>query len=498
MSGKKAYAYIRVNSGTSGAVRKQGLTGVSIRIISCIFPPGFSVLLSPGGRGRRERLLSAAGLLIAATTLLGAFITPLPAQAEEPDRAIPPQEYFDRGDFHKACQGFHELFRQDPGNPDINFSLGRAAFESGDYEAAVMAFERVLIARPHATRVKLELARCHFHLGSLETAGQYFEEVLAAGPPEQVRANVDRYLVAIRASKREHFLSARLSLGMDFDDNANTAPASSSIEITDLLGNVFPVTVDGAQSDRIRTGTAGLNYLYKPRDSALGWKISALNYNALYRDARDLDVNLFDIRAGLCIEHGSMVWDIYGLMNHLNLDSDRYLRAYGSGATLSFLFSPRVMLSADARYRRKNYYELRGRDADNVSLTLSPAFALGIGHITFSAGWECESADQDVYSYARLNGIAGYQVSLPWSMSAYASYWYQGTDYDDIYPLFGRKRSDDVQYFTIGISRMIWQGVPQGAGITLGLAYTYTRSDSTIDLYTYTKNVTSTNVTFAF
>jgi len=427
---------------------------------------------------------------------LGACLIPPPAQGAGQDQS--PKELFDRGEFDRAYQEYHRLFLSDPGNPEINFSLGRAAFEAGDFEAAVMAFERVLMARPDAVRVKLEIGRCYFHLGSLETAKGYFDEVMAADPPQQVRANIEKYLDAIRSSKKEHFISARISLGIDFDDNVNTAPSSSIIEITDLLGNVFPVTMDDAQGDQIFTGTAHLNYLYKPLGGSLCWKFSALNYNALYRDEENLDLNLFDFKAGVCIEHGNMAWDVYGLANHLILDHDQYLRTSGGGTSLSFILSPRILLSTDARYRKKNYDELNERDAHNLSFTLTPSFALEIGRISFSAGWERESAKEDVNTYTRLNGIAGYQADLPFALGVYASYWYQGTDYDETYPLFGKKRSDDVQYFSAGLSRTFALAAPRGSAIILNIGYTHTRSDSTIDLYTYTKNVTSMSVTFAF
>ncbi len=435
------------------------------------------------------------GILVA-VLFLGACLIPQPVQGSGHDAS--PKEFFDRGEFGRAYQGYHRLFLSDPGNPEINFSLGRAAFETGDFEAAVMAFERVLMARPDAVRVKLEIARCYFHLGSLETAARYFEEVMAANPPEQVRTNIEKYLDAIRLSRKEHFLSARVSLGIDFDDNVNTAPSSSDIEITDLLGNVFPVMVDDAQGDQIKTGTAHLNYLYKPLDGSLCWKFSALNYNALYRDAENLDLTLFDVKTGLCLEHGNMVWDVYGLGNHLNLDYDQYLRTYGGGTSLSFILSPRILLGTDVRYRKKNYYELDDRDARNLSFTISPAFALDIGRISFSAGWEQENAEEDVYTYTRVNGIAGYQADLPLAVGMYASYWYQGTDYDETYPLFGKKRSDDVHHLSAGLSRTFAQAASRGAAIILNIGYTYTRSDSNIDLYTYTKNVTSMSVTFAF
>lgn len=110
-------------------------------------------LVNAGRRawGRTKATLGILVLLL----FLGACLIPPPAQGAGRDQS--PKELFDRGEFDRAYQEYHRLFLSDPGNPEINFSLGRAAFEAGDFEAAVMAFERVLMARPDAVRVKLEI-----------------------------------------------------------------------------------------------------------------------------------------------------------------------------------------------------------------------------------------------------------------------------------------------------------------------------------------------------
>ncbi|VFU18147.1 hypothetical protein SCFA_770033 [anaerobic digester metagenome] len=135
-------------------------------------------LVNAGRRawGRTKATLGILVLLL----FLGACLIPPPAQGAGRDQS--PKELFDRGEFDRAYQEYHRLFLSDPGNPEINFSLGRAAFEAGDFEAAVMAFERVLMARPDAVRVKLEIGRCYFHLGSLEAAKRYFDEIMAVDP----------------------------------------------------------------------------------------------------------------------------------------------------------------------------------------------------------------------------------------------------------------------------------------------------------------------------
>jgi tetratricopeptide (TPR) repeat protein len=402
------------------------------------------------------------------------------------------------GDFATAYQAFYELFKEDPANPEINFLLGRAAFGNKDYEAAIMAFERVLIVRPDADRVKLEMGRCLYNLGSIETARQYFEEVLAKDPPENVRVNIQRYLNAIKSTGKQHFLSGRITLGVDFDDNANVAPANPEIDITTALGDVIPISVDAAEKDRIYSSTINLNYLYKPMHSPLAWKISCVNYNAFYQDVENLDVELFDLKAGMSLQGKRIIWELYGITNHLNLDYDQYQRSYGGGTGISLALRPNLLLSLDGKFRKKNYFDTNERDADNISASFAPAFSFGLNRLTATLGWEYENAAEDVNTFTRLSAILTYDRQLPYGFTFSATYWYQKTDYDEADTLFNIKRSDDVQYCITGLSKRIWQSSTQGTALLVNAGYTYTRSDSTIDLYEYTKNVISTSVSFVF
>ncbi len=459
----------------------------------------------PSPDNMKKAALKAFSFFIVASTLAfsAAGLSPSPALAAEtadPGLRDQAKGHFENREFDKAFETYFELFRQSPGDPDVNFNLGRAAFEAGDYESAIMAFERVLISRPDAARAKLEIARTYYKLGSLESAEQYFQEVLAINPPENVQSNIKQYITAIRASKKEHFLSGKIAVGMDFDDNVNAAPTSSDIEINTTLGGLMTVTVDRPDKDQIYTSMANLNYLYRPLDSAVSWKFSGMNYNAVYRDSKDLDVNLFDIKSGVSIGRDRAVWDIYGLTNHLNLDNSQYLRSYGLGTTLGYTVNPFFLISMDSKYKAKSYFDNNDKDAKNVSVSLSPVFVYGRHRLSLSLGWEYENAREDVYTYTKLSSIASYEIRLPYDATVYVSYWYQGTGYKDVYPLFSKKRDDDVQYISAGLAKTVsvWKSEPLDYRMDVNLNYTYTKSDSSIDLYAYTKNVISANLSIGF
>jgi tetratricopeptide (TPR) repeat protein len=107
------------------------------------------------------------------------------------------QELYASGQYEKAYEAFFKAFQNKPGDPEINYNLGRAAFAKGDYEAAVMAFERVLIADPEAVQVKIELAKSFYRAGTLETAAQFFREALQADLPAEARKNIETLLAEI-------------------------------------------------------------------------------------------------------------------------------------------------------------------------------------------------------------------------------------------------------------------------------------------------------------
>ena len=69
-------------------------------------------------------------------------------------------------------------------------------------DEAIAAFRTMLIDRPDLVRVRLELARAFFLRGRDSLARRHFEQVLAGDLPPAVVANVQRFLIRIRARKR--------------------------------------------------------------------------------------------------------------------------------------------------------------------------------------------------------------------------------------------------------------------------------------------------------
>ena len=157
----------------------------------------------------RRALFSTAFLLLA---IQG------PAAAEgglSPDAgAARAKELFDSGRPDRALEMLRPLARSHPGHANMRFLLGLAAIEASRMpgvsetdrvallDEAIATLHGMLTDRPELVRVRLELARAFFYKGEDSLARGHFRRVLAGDVPDAVKANVQRFLVQIRARRR--------------------------------------------------------------------------------------------------------------------------------------------------------------------------------------------------------------------------------------------------------------------------------------------------------
>jgi len=145
--------------------------------------------------------------------------------------------------------------------------------------------------RSAAGRAKLELAHSYLKLGSSEIARRYFQEVLATNPPEAIWQNVQRFLAAIEAAEKRHFINGLFTVGAGYDDNVRTAPPHDFVYIV-------PLSFDRESYSLLNTNLV-LNHVYRPRySSPWSWKTSLTNYNVFHESVNDIDLNLYGLGTG--------------------------------------------------------------------------------------------------------------------------------------------------------------------------------------------------------
>ncbi|MCB2182746.1 MAG: tetratricopeptide repeat protein [Desulfobulbaceae bacterium] len=425
------------------------------------------------------------------------LICTLPCQAASQTSYEQGKNLFLSGNYRQARAVLFNAFKENPADPDINFYLGRSAFELGDFETALMAFERILIMNPNAVRVKLEIARCHLGLGFKEMAKQYFREVLATNPPQSVWRNIERYLAAIEKEDKRHFFTGTFTFGINWDDNVRLSPVNDIIPF-----GLFDLQLTGPsakpQDDQFYSTTAIFNHVYRLDNDAVSWKSTFTNYNAFYENQQDLDINFYSLSTGPVWKAKNFMWNNYAIIKHIDVEHDRYQGAYGFGSVLTVPVGHALLLNFDGRIEKRDNYPDSLRDSTDFRLNLNPVISLGSNRISILLFKEGEKTDADFYSFDRIGWTLHFERALHWKTAAFASIGCQQTDYDEADPLFLIKRSDAVQELKLGLSKLIWQSESDNMNLSSQLIYTYTDSESNMDIYTYRKNLVTLSFTLGF
>ncbi|MDZ7642098.1 MAG: tetratricopeptide repeat protein [Desulfurivibrio sp.] len=436
-------------------------------------------------------------LICALVLLLGAGLA---TASVDDDPLAAGRQAMEAGDHEAAYDFLFTAFQEHPTDPDVNFLLGRAAFETGRYEEAVMAYERVLLYNPDSGRTKLELARAYVRLGSSEIARQYFREVLATNPPEAVMQNIQRFLAALDAAQKRHFLSGLVTVGVGYDDNVRTSPESSTVST--VLGDVL-LTGDSATatSNYLFNTNTVINHVFRAQpNSPHSWRTSVTNYNAFHETANDMDINLFGLSTGPSWRRDKLLVQGGLSYNQINLGFDRYLGALGLNANLTRVLTSNWALNAGAKYQKKDFIQNSEKDSHNLTFNLGPVLSFGKNRLSTTLSHEKERADAEHHSYDRHGVTMRYDRRLPRDFAAFVSLRYQKTDYQAVNPngLFADKREDKTKKYSLGLSRVLWQSKNSRRSLTGQATHTRTVADSNIDLYEYRKDVSTLAVSFSF
>lgn len=437
------------------------------------------------------------GCVVLLITLMGAFVwgqQAAPANDTQAEAAFQQgRQLFDAGRYEEAVVALRAAFQEHPDHVGINFYLGRATFELGDYETPVMAFERVLMLDPSLTRAKLELARSYFRLGVHDIARSYFQQVLDTGPPLPVKRRVEGFINKIKTQDRSHFFSGRLTLALHFDSNPRVSPETSEIQLGKISWDV-----GDEESDALSSITLGVDHRYSVPDSPWGWQSSATTYSAFYLDQVDLDVNFFSLASGPTIESDRAFVALQGVYELLDKEHDDYLRSAGIQLNALVGITPHVYLALGAKGMQKDYRQSPQRESFDLVLGGGPIVSWGANRVTTRLNYETEEAwgggsfAEDEQSFDRFQTSLRYDRRLSKALSCFASHRYQMVGYDERYATFDTDRRDQIHDLTLGLSRRLRDRY------MVEVSHTFTRARSTIELYQYSRHVTSLSLSVTF
>ena len=394
----------------------------------------------------------------------------------------------------------------DVADPAKSFRFVQVATEIGDLRGAAAALERMLLLNPRLANIQLELGIIYLRLGNAELGRYHINEALRApNVPVAVRARAEQFLAVAAAATRRHFFQGRFSLGLRYDDNAN----SGTDELTVVVGNPFgpPVETDlvdaGGVSDTSLEAALSLShsYAFAGRPGSF-WDTNFTGFTNRYNDLSDLDFLSLRLDTGPLFSFGPSLdtpWQFRPFVTGGKawLDGEDYIDNWGGGVELRKISASRAVTALRVQYLDQTFEDLppsaqqptrvlTDRSGDYTSADLLRSWQRG--RTQYSAGLVGELADTEVdhRSYDRYGALLGARIFFgqasakpPWSLSGSVSW--RRTEYDGPDPVIfpDDTRRDTRVDVRVGVE------VPVTRQAAMTLTAFYTDNDSNLTLYTY-------------
>lgn len=371
----------------------------------------------------------------------------------------------------------------------VQFLLGILDIEGKAYDSAIAHFHRILVHDPKQVRVRLELGRAYFLKKDYADAQRQFLFARAGHLPPVVRGNVDRFLGAIRALQT---VSYGVSFSLAADSNLNAGPATDTVS---LYGLPFQLSPDA----RANTGVGlafDANAEWSPRiGEGLKWRNGAQVHRSQYRQSAFDDMTLgFYTGPHLTLKR----WDfnLLGSASRRWYGDRTYTGNYGGSLDATFFATPRLGLGASTGLShlayRQNAQQSGVGHTYGVTAFYTPTPA---SMLRGMASFGVQQAQNAGYaSHSQQFGIS-YSREFDGGLTLSLAPSYTRIGYEAPLPgLSSAARRDRQLSGQIALldRKIDW------SGFTPRLAYTYTRNDSSIALYTFRRNRIEFGFTRAF
>lgn len=383
------------------------------------------------------------------------------------------------------------------GDPEFDYLLGIAALDSGDPERAVFALERVLAVQPNNHVARAEIARAYMAMGERDAARSEFEAVRAQAIPADAKANIDRFLSAIRAAETTR-VDGFIELGGGYDTNVNAATASIAVAVPAIGGLSFELDpLSRARDDFFGMLSGGVNVTHRlnPAWSLVG---GASGMARLHKDETQVDQLLLDGNFGARWLRDKNAVTVGAQIQSFELDYARFRETTGVVAQWQHYYDQQRQVSVFGQHSQLRYPTQSIRDATRrvVGVAYAQQFNVTYSPVLFAsayAGGEDERATGVPHLGHDLWGMRlGGQLRLGqgWGLLGNASY--EQRDYGGIDPLFSEQRKDRQTDLSGGVTYLLRANTV----VTAQVAHTDNRSNIAINKYDRT--VTSVSIRFHF
>ena len=392
------------------------------------------------------------------------------------------------------------------GNPDFDYVYGVAALDAGHPAQAVVALRRAVAARADFHLARAELGRALAAMGDLAGAKREFEAVRdAKGLPALARDAMGRQVIAIdqavtqigpagpqaRPTKTEApqprtRISGYLEHSIGYDTNVNAGPSSESLLIPALafLGpaSVSPQFMPKKSGFYELAGGLSISHTINNETAVFANVIG--NWHPLF-EYGDFSTALVGGEAGIARQFGELgTFSVAAIGQTFMMGDSAFRNLYGGAAQWRRRYADAWDTSLAVSWLGLEYPGLTGQNADRFTATgtiarkwekvpLAPAIS-----ITGNVGKEiARSAGMDFLSFTLLGVRVGLETTwAPW-LVAFLQLGYEDHRHDADYPLFFRRRHDDLLEVLAGLE------VKMSEHVSLRPSVRYSETRSNVDLF---------------
>jgi Tfp pilus assembly protein PilF len=391
--------------------------------------------------------------------------------------------YYKMTDYDKAAVLFQEVLEEEPARVMAGFYCGVSLYRNRQYQKA----NPYLTAAEKNPDLKVKASYysglCLFYMGQNTQAVDKMTYVEANTDSKDVRENAGRWIEKIKAEiKEDKPYRLQVKLAYEYDDNVPLEPTDQ-----DLYAD---------EKDSVILGSVAGEYTFFKQDAIiLGAGIS--RFQSWHMDLDEY--NASDTALEL---NGRYLADpfTYGLQispRIYQLDGDDYLFTTQFRPEVSYTIDQQLSLWLSYAFSNQDYrkraYDDRDSDNHEVFLDTVYLFANDKGYALGGIGYEYNDASEDLYDYGRLTVRAGGSFDLAYALRFGVLGTYTGKAYKNDDAVDDKKREDTRYKIDLSLSRELYY-----EWLEIAAEVTYTKNNSNINAYEYTRKTVGIGLSAAF
>ncbi|OLE37479.1 MAG: hypothetical protein AUG00_08105 [Candidatus Rokubacteria bacterium 13_1_20CM_2_70_7] len=422
--------------------------------------------------------------------------------------------YFAQEQYDRAEPLLEEVFRAQPTLDGLGYYVGFIRYRKKDYRGALRAFRAGRASDPEIQqlmRVYTGLALAA--VGLPGQAAAEVEQALRLAPGSAVTGPAERLRDAVVAAReRERRFSAELRVGVFFDDNIRVLP--NAVGRGDPSADPLVSTIR-SQSHKSRDS---IGELLGARAEYVWWRTpdweSTVGYSFFLSYYNDVpSFNILDHLVTGSLVHKNAIGTmpvqagVQYAFDALFLGGPEFVRRHTATLFGAIAESDQHLTQVLGRYQNKDFNDREGtvpreiRDADNWMTGIQHflRFSEDRHYLKLGYQFDYEDAEGKNYAYRGHRILTGAQYTLPWQairLKYDLDLHVRGyTHHNSILPSNdpGRRRRYDEE-----VTQTFRVEVPLPYRFTLAAEYLRTDNRSNLDVFDYTRNVTSLSLVWSY